>query len=445
MSSPKCYASKVDGRVWRPDHHPSQAFLRRNSKPNKILQELIMTRKSFPKIIGSIGRTSSLWLTAWLILGGAFWLTAQRSTPPQTPLGPTKLTSLATASPSSLPSISQPLKAIEQIRVGDRVGTFIDDEIRQLAIGDPQAAPSWDRLDAAIDPASWRQVSLVMATAEDRFDITLLRPVDWLEACQAAVGAEIQLTIPEQGLDGPATVLAMDPCPALPPGLGRIVTGTFTHIRDGILSLTLDGVESPIGVTANHPIFSVERNDFVLAEELHVGESLRTLEGTIRIASIERLTEEARVFNLEVHGEHVYHVSADGILVHNSCESTGGTRSTVTSSIRDLRSSKLKDAHHVIQDAAVRDLPGYDTNAARGVVLEGPANVRGTPHHATRAVQRELGGGTYASERRIGYKALRRAGFSEEQARQAIKEADRYFNSIGVGPDTRTRIPADRR
>ncbi len=326
-----------------------------------------MTRKSFPKIIGSIGRTSSLWLTAWLILGGAFWLTAQRSTPPQTPLGPTKLTSLATASPSSLPSISQPLKAIEQIRVGDRVGTFIDDEIRQLAIGDPQAAPSWDRLDAAIDPASWRQVSLVMATAEDRFDITLLRPVDWLEACQAAVGAEIHLIIPEQGLDGPATVLAMDPCPALPPGLGRIVTGTFTHIRDGILSLTLDGVESPIGVTANHPIFSVERNDFVLAEELQVGETLRTLEGTIRIASIERLTEEARVFNLEVHGEHVYHVSADGILVHNSCEqprnSLGqfasktrpGQASPGSSAVDDFASTAQKNGYAVLgREVSVR-------------------------------------------------------------------------------------------
>jgi hypothetical protein len=334
-----------------------------------------MTRKSFPKIINAIGRTSSLWLTAWLILGGAFWFTAQRSTPPQTPLGPAKLTSLATASPSSLPNVSQPLKAIEKIRVGERVGTFIDDEIRQLAIGDPQAAPSWDRLDAAIDPALWRQVTLVMATAEDRFDITLLRPVDWLEACQAQVGSDIHLTVEEQGLDGPATVLAIDPCPTLPPGPGRVVTGTFTHIRDGILALQLDGDQEPIGVTANHPIFSVDRNAFVPAEELQVGETLKTRAGTARIAAIEPLADAARVFNLEVHGEHVYHVTADGLLVHNSCESTGPSN-TITGKydVGPYNTMKGKvpglDAHHAGQAAAMRKLvAGWDHSTAPTILV----------------------------------------------------------------------------
>ena len=69
------------------------------------------------------------------------------------------------------------------------------------------------------------------------------------------------------------------------------------------------------------------------------------------------------------------------------------------------------------------------------------------PEHSlarSTAVQRQAGGGTYAAERRIGYKALRRAGISEADARTLILWADEYFQSIGVNPDTVTRIPGNR-
>ncbi len=98
----------------------------------------------------------------------------------------------------------------------------------------------------------------------------------------------------------------------------------------------------------------------------------------------------------------------------------------------------------MIQDAAVRDLPGYSTTAARGVQLPGPSTASGTPHYAATQVQRQVGGGTYAAERRIGYKALRRAGYSQSEARRVIQEADDYFYGIGVRPDTPTRIPGNR-
>jgi hypothetical protein len=40
---------------------------------------------------------------------------------------------------------------------------------------------------------------------------------------------------------------------------------------------------------------------------------------------------------------------------------------------------------------------------------------------------------------------MRRAGVSEEQARREIERVDQYFSSIGVTPDTVTRIPGNRR
>ena len=112
--------------------------------------------------------------------------------------------------------------------------------------------------------------------------------------------------------------------------------------------------------------------------------------------------------------------------------------------IRELRAAGLKDAHHIIQDAAVRDLPGYSSLDASGIQLPGPANAAGTPHYRATQVQRQAGGGNYAAERRIAYKALRAAGLNREAARTAIARADATFVKIGVAPETPTRIPGTR-
>jgi len=71
-------------------------------------------------------------------------------------------------------------------------------------------------------------------------------------------------------------------------------------------------------VTSNHSIYSSDRLDFVPAGELRVGETLRNLDGDVRIESIEQLGSEERVYNLEIHGEHVFRVASSGVLVHNS-------------------------------------------------------------------------------------------------------------------------------
>jgi len=116
----------------------------------------------------------------------------------------------------------------------------------------------------------------------------------------------------------------------------------------------------------------------------------------------------------------------------------------LTSTVGDLRAAGLRDAHHVVQDAAVRDLPGYNTQLAPGVQLPGPSTAVGTPHYIVTQVQRQAGGGTLAAEMRIGYKGLRQAGYSEAQARQIIAESDAYFRSIGATRSTPTRIPGNR-
>jgi hypothetical protein len=115
-----------------------------------------------------------------------------------------------------------------------------------------------------------------------------------------------------------ADVLAIESCPCISSGVGRVVTGTFTHVRGGILRIRLAGLAEPLGVTSNHSIYSSDRLDFVPAGELRVGETLRNLDGDVRIESIEQLGSEERVYNLEIHGEHVFRVASCGVLVHNS-------------------------------------------------------------------------------------------------------------------------------
>ncbi|WP_200883890.1 hypothetical protein [Archangium violaceum] len=110
----------------------------------------------------------------------------------------------------------------------------------------------------------------------------------------------------------------------------------------------------------------------------------------------------------------------------------------------ELKNAGIKDSHHVIQDAAVRELPGYDSRSAPAVELNGPSTRVGTAHYEATQAQRQAGGGTYADERRIAYEALRRAGLSPEEAQTLIGRADDYFKSIGVTPSTPTRIPGNR-
>ena len=53
-------------------------------------------------------------------------------------------------------------------------------------------------------------------------------------------------------------------------------------------------------MTSNHSIYSADRLDFVPAGELRVKETLRNLDGDVRIESIEQLGSEERVYNLEL-------------------------------------------------------------------------------------------------------------------------------------------------
>jgi RHS repeat-associated protein len=129
--------------------------------------------------------------------------------------------------------------------------------------------------------------------------------------------------------------------------------------------------------------------------------------------------------------------------VESGAHAAEGVHAIAEGTIGELRAAGKADAHHVIQDAAAKKIPGYNTNHAPGIQLPGPSTAA-TPHGAATAVQRQAGGGTYSAERRIGYKALRKAGLTPQQARRQIQRADEYFRTLGVTGETATRIPGNR-
>nr|WP_255724383.1 RHS repeat-associated core domain-containing protein [Terrimonas ginsenosidimutans] len=120
----------------------------------------------------------------------------------------------------------------------------------------------------------------------------------------------------------------------------------------------------------------------------------------------------------------------------------GGRQSALTGRYGDFVGSGIKDGHKIIQDAAVRDLPGYSKENNPAVQLDGPSTKVGSEHYNATQVQRgSTSRGTYAQERVVAYKALRGAGFSPELSKKLIHMADQYFKSIGVTGSTQTRIP----
>ena len=97
-------------------------------------------------------------------------------------------------------------------------------------------------------------------------EFELIRSLDWIERTGAKVGGTVELDLAEFGVEGPAEVLDVQPCPQLDDGPGRLVTGTFRRTSQNVIDVHIDGLDEPIGATANHPYWSEDRHAFVAAE-----------------------------------------------------------------------------------------------------------------------------------------------------------------------------------
>ena len=170
---------------------------------------------------------------------------------------------------------------------------------------------------SVIEPQSWRLVRLQIAKPDGgSIEISLLRPRWWLAAHaiesikqyarfqsqhpfiaepfsypqddktaieEYLVGRTINLDLPEMGASGSARVTSIDSCPSLESADGdvdrHVVTGSFRHSAGNVIDLQIEGEADSIGVTENHPFWSENRQAFVAAGSLRVGENLRRADG----------------------------------------------------------------------------------------------------------------------------------------------------------------------
>lgn len=201
-----------------------------------------------------------------------------------------------------------------------------------------------------IEPAKWRTVKLSIDLSHGgRCDITLLRPLPWLDLTKAKIGGTVDLQMPELGIAGAAKVIAIEPCPeietdkdkTLPPGkVARPAVGKFVTTNAKVIDLAIEGLDKPIGTTASHPFWSLDRKGWVAASDLKPGEKLRTQDGSATVKSITPRPGTETVYNIEVHKDHTYFVSDAKLWVHNACTPRGRVLSP-----------------HYVNDRAARNIP----------------------------------------------------------------------------------------
>ncbi|MFN9410933.1 MAG: polymorphic toxin-type HINT domain-containing protein [Pirellula sp.] len=205
---------------------------------------------------------------------------------------------------------------IEQVPLGARVPT--------------KNPKPWEYDDSLPDPvqADWAKISITMRRTDGGIiDAELIRPRWWIAHHKIVAGQLLPMNIEELQVKGTAMVTSTDDCPEIAGGKGSVVTATFmtqevnTLVRAEIIGA--DGTIEIIEGTPIHPIWSVDRNDWVSLGELIEGESLQAADGFATVLSIALVSTNIPVYNIEVHGEHVYQVGDLALLVHNTCTVIG--------------------------------------------------------------------------------------------------------------------------
>lgn len=189
------------------------------------------------------------------------------------------------------------------------------------------AQSEWTNIDyTEITPYTWKWVELKLDNYGDTIKISLRRPNTWiLENKVDNVGNVIYLDWKEVGVVGYAAVTKIYPNQldtrfwsynrdgdyvTVP------ITGKFIHTSGNVYDLYVENQE-PIGVTGNHPVWSKDRNGWVEASSLEVGERVITHGNHTTVLKKERRQGVHTVFNIEVYRGHTYFVSPESILVHN--------------------------------------------------------------------------------------------------------------------------------
>ncbi|MCB1041294.1 MAG: hypothetical protein KDC35_00025, partial [Acidobacteria bacterium] len=202
-----------------------------------------------------------------------------------------------------------------EVQRGD--GTYVP--IESVQVGDRVMSQSSKDAPLEIDPDSWRKVTLWMPSNEPInriIEIHMIRPLSWLHAQDIELGKPIFVVLDELGIQADALVMAVEPCPTVQDGPGRIVLTTFTTQTNDLLELRLEDAIEPVYLTDEHLLYSDDREDWISADQLRPGECIQTENASVCVAGVEWRVGQFTIHNLEVDTTHSYYVDGD-LLSHN--------------------------------------------------------------------------------------------------------------------------------
>ncbi|MEH1017873.1 polymorphic toxin-type HINT domain-containing protein [Micromonospora sp. CPCC 206060] len=131
-------------------------------------------------------------------------------------------------------------------------------------------------------------------------------------------------TRPIEDLEEGDLVLATDP--ETGKTTVRVVTDTHINNDTDLTDITVedgDGNRSVLNTTAHHPFWSEDRQEWIYAADLTVGEDLRSLDGEpLTVAAVASFTGAQVMYDLTVDTDHTYYMVAGNtpVLVHNCGE-----------------------------------------------------------------------------------------------------------------------------
>jgi hypothetical protein len=315
-----------------------------------------------------IFRLALVWLIGCLCIGG--WLLVQGVSPSGG--SPGTAGQQLSATPVSAAESSPQYRNIEDIRVGQRVMT--------------PGTVAGESLPTAVNPLTWKKLTLRMENRwpDGTMDVTnvqTLQSPQWLAETHAAVGAMVPLPLDLKEMGEPqfsAEVMAIDTCPAIQQGAGRVVLTTVNHLNAFLFDLAVNSERGPpqtIEVTGWHKLYS-ESQQWTSVCDLKVGEVLRGRNGPLTVQTLTRHPGTQTVYNMTVEDEHQYYVSALDLLAHNVCQSED--RQALNSLIKEATNNgttplSVEDANTVLDWADEQGISG---------VRAGPGDV-GTPSNWT--------------------------------------------------------------
>lgn len=171
-----------------------------------------------------------------------------------------------------------------------------------------------------VDQSAWKQIDVRLRRNDGALvEMQLLRPESWIERKGLVIGGKFTPRLSEIEIDGSATITAITACPEIMDSEGSVVTGRFvTRQVNNLIEVTLENGTTFTG-TATHPVWIPTYEEWVKLGDVEVGQELESLSGLLAVVALTRLTNVSDVFNIEVHGHHVYRITEDGVLVHNNC------------------------------------------------------------------------------------------------------------------------------